>query len=182
LNGGTLTNWKIRYNVAYDTNWEYYRTQTYPGRSGAFWTNGGIGAGEIAYNLVYNIWDNGSNGAVLVQCNVGAVSWANNTFVMSQPTNTNALAYGSWGGSGTTVKNSIIIGSNLGASPPSGSSNNIRQSTNPGFIDGTYPTLNFHLIPTSSAVNGGVSLGFTKDLDGNPIVGLPDVGCYEYQP
>jgi parallel beta-helix repeat protein len=33
----------------------------------------------------------------------------------------------------------------------------------------------------SPAINAGTNLGLTRDLLGNPIVGLPDIGCYERQ-
>ena len=33
----------------------------------------------------------------------------------------------------------------------------------------------------SPAINAGTSLGYTVDVLGNPIVGLPDIGAYEYQ-
>lgn len=33
---------------------------------------------------------------------------------------------------------------------------------------------------TSPCINAGVSLGLTQDIDGNPIVGNPDIGAYEY--
>jgi hypothetical protein len=34
----------------------------------------------------------------------------------------------------------------------------------------------------SPAINAGVDVGLTTDADGKPIVGLPDIGAYEYQP
>jgi hypothetical protein len=40
----------------------------------------------------------------------------------------------------------------------------------------------FHLQATSPAINKGINTGLPFDLDGNPMaVGLPDLGCYEYQ-
>jgi len=32
----------------------------------------------------------------------------------------------------------------------------------------------------SPAINKGVNVGLIKDINGNPIIGLPDAGCYEY--
>lgn len=39
----------------------------------------------------------------------------------------------------------------------------------------------FSLQSGSPAINQGVDLGLTQDILGNPIVGLPDMGCYEKQ-
>ncbi len=39
----------------------------------------------------------------------------------------------------------------------------------------------FHLQSTSPAINKGASIaGYDYDADGNPIVGAPDIGAYEY--
>ena len=40
---------------------------------------------------------------------------------------------------------------------------------------------NFTLQSGSPAINAGVDVGLTQDILKNPIVGLPDVGCYEKQ-
>ena len=40
----------------------------------------------------------------------------------------------------------------------------------------------FHLKPFSPAIDAGTEVGLTRDYDGNPIYGLPDIGAYEYQP
>jgi parallel beta-helix repeat protein len=50
-------------------------------------------------------------------------------------------------------------------------------TTNPYFIN---PDSNFALQTGSPAINEGVDLGFTTDILGNPIVGLPDIGSNEY--
>ncbi|MFC1789949.1 right-handed parallel beta-helix repeat-containing protein [Patescibacteria group bacterium] len=39
---------------------------------------------------------------------------------------------------------------------------------------------NFHLLADSPCINAGVDVGLTSDYQGNLIVGLPDVGAYEY--
>lgn len=47
-------------------------------------------------------------------------------------------------------------------------------------IDAFKRYFNFHLKPTSPAVNAGINIGVTSDLDGKPRnSGLPDLGCYE---
>ena len=38
----------------------------------------------------------------------------------------------------------------------------------------------FHLREGSAAINAGINVGLTKDYDGNSIVGLPDIGAFEY--
>lgn len=40
----------------------------------------------------------------------------------------------------------------------------------------------YHLRSGSPAINAGVDVGLTTDADGKPIIGLPDIGAYEYQP
>lgn len=40
---------------------------------------------------------------------------------------------------------------------------------------------NLHLQSTSPAINAGVNWGQTTDYEGNPIIGTPDIGAYEYQ-
>ena len=39
----------------------------------------------------------------------------------------------------------------------------------------------YRLAPNSLAINFGANVGFTRDYIGNPIIGNPDVGIYEYQ-
>ena len=41
---------------------------------------------------------------------------------------------------------------------------------------------NFQLQSLSPAINAGVNLGYTADFLSNAIIGLPDIGAYEYQP
>ncbi len=38
----------------------------------------------------------------------------------------------------------------------------------------------WHLQSSSPAINNGTGVGLTQDFDGNPIVGAPDIGAYEY--
>ncbi|MCK5605341.1 hypothetical protein KAR91_25840 [Candidatus Pacearchaeota archaeon] len=53
--------------------------------------------------------------------------------------------------------------------------NNI--NTIPGFVtSGT----DFNLLITSDNINAGLDVGLSTDIDGNPIIGLPDIGAYEY--
>jgi hypothetical protein len=42
-------------------------------------------------------------------------------------------------------------------------------------------TTDFHLTTGSSCINTGVDVGYTSDFDGVLLVGLPDIGAYEYE-
>ena len=41
-------------------------------------------------------------------------------------------------------------------------------------------TTNFHLLPGSPAINAGVDVGLTTDIEGTDIEGYPEIGAYEY--
>lgn len=50
---------------------------------------------------------------------------------------------------------------------------------NPQFVN--IANKDFHLLSNSPAIDKGLAFpGRTKDADGNPIVGAPDIGAYEY--
>jgi LysM repeat protein len=53
-------------------------------------------------------------------------------------------------------------------------------NSDPLFVSTATP--DFHLQSTSLAINAGTNVGLTSDYEGNSIVGLPDIGAYEYQP
>jgi hypothetical protein len=48
----------------------------------------------------------------------------------------------------------------------------------PKFVSPVTPDL--HLQSSSPAINNALNLGYTFDIDGRSIVGLPDIGAYEY--
>jgi hypothetical protein len=48
----------------------------------------------------------------------------------------------------------------------------------PKFLSSVTPDL--HLQSSSPAITGGLNLGYTSDLDGKSIAGLPAIGAYEY--
>lgn len=50
---------------------------------------------------------------------------------------------------------------------------------NPLFIN--FSNNDFHLSVNSPAINAGTDVGINTDKDGNPRIGLPDIGAYEYQ-
>lgn len=87
-----------------------------------------------------------------------------------------------------TIYNNVIYG-NVNSNDPSyyGSSvepsNYDEQNTtksDPLFVGGS--PYSFNIQPTSPAINAGIDVGLTTDYADNPIVGLPDIGAYEYQP
>ncbi len=49
----------------------------------------------------------------------------------------------------------------------------------PTFVDG--PNHDFRLQTSSPCKNTGKDVGLTADILGNPLVGTPDIGAYEYQ-
>ncbi|MCK4553194.1 carbohydrate binding domain-containing protein, partial [Candidatus Pacearchaeota archaeon] len=52
-------------------------------------------------------------------------------------------------------------------------------ATDPLFVDAL--NHDFHLQPTSLAIDAGTDVGLTTDFEGNPIVGILDIGAFEYQ-
>jgi len=48
-------------------------------------------------------------------------------------------------------------------------------------IDVNRRRFDFRLKSTSPAINKGIATGVLIDLDGNPRIGLPDIGCFEKQ-
>jgi len=75
----------------------------------------------------------------------------------------------------------IIVDHNLiygGDSETSGITATNTISDDPLFVDEA--NHDFHLLATSPAINTGVDVGLTSDFDGNPIVGVPDIGAFEF--
>ncbi|OGC94620.1 MAG: hypothetical protein A2W25_09345 [candidate division Zixibacteria bacterium RBG_16_53_22] len=94
---------------------------------------------------------------------------------------------------GNTFKNNIAYksgitpvvsyyGSNLSVSQFN-SQNGNRSNTISGNIQGDplfVSSADFHLQAGSPAINAGINVGLTSDYAGNPIIGNPDIGAYEY--
>ena len=64
----------------------------------------------------------------------------------------------------------------LGAVPTNYVNQNNLKS-NPLFISSS----DFHLQNESPCINTGIDIGLTEDYEGNPIIGVPDIGAYEKQ-
>jgi hypothetical protein len=59
---------------------------------------------------------------------------------------------------------------------------NVIRNMDPVFdsIDVSKRYYNFRIKPNSPAINSGKTTSLLTDLDGNPRIGLPDLGCYEF--
>ncbi len=99
--------------------------------------------------------------------NIYGNTFENNIIYESGVTNT--VFYGSQGAMSVSIFNNSDANGDV-------VSGNI--SPNPLFVDPANG--NFHLQAGSPAINAGLNVGLTSDREGNAIVGLPDIGAYEY--
>lgn len=127
---------------------------------GANSTNNECDTSYIANNIFYN---NGTDISILH----GSKHYIyNNTATSSIITTVSTGAVR--GNFYTTLSSSSPISNNLAISPSY-------------FID--YTNKDFHLVPSTSAIDGGYNWGQTIDFEGNGLIGTQwDVGAYEYQP
>jgi hypothetical protein len=98
-----------------------------------------------------------SNGAAVMrsgQWNAGQLTHTNNIYKLSNGSVTNFTL------DPTEIATSGAIWANT-------------SNTNPIFWD-------FHLTSTSLARGTGVNVGLTRDFEGNPVSGTPDMGIYQY--
>jgi hypothetical protein len=119
---------------------------------------------------------------------------ANNIFY--QPPASNAFAMISYCGySGWSVRSNLVYGGRLW-DPEShngyaaimdggnyGRTDCEHGEVNPSFVSAQKakaPDVDFRLQAKSPAINAGINIGLTSDFEGNPIIGLPDIGAYEY--
>ena len=156
------------------------------GTDNVVYANGGMGinlapssAGVADSIYLYNntSYGNGSDG----------VKWAptsgTNTLIaknnISAGNGGNAFNYTSHAGATLTASNNSNGGGTYGGAWAANKGiGNVEQ--NPLFVSPS--TGDFHLQPTSPAIDAGTNVGLTSDFAGNPIVGNPDIGAYEYQP
>lgn len=152
-------------------------------------TSNGCSNGQVYGNLVVRTLGRGID-----------VATANNNQSVHHNTCIDVLnGFGTGGASGITLYNNIFqsrgaVIDNNGAtinggdnifigSGPSGSYSGQGDITNASlsslFVDHT--SRDFHLRSGSQAINAGRNVsGYTKDRDGNALVGTPDIGCYEF--
>jgi hypothetical protein len=129
------------------------------------------------HNLIYNnlIYRTGLNPST-----VPGWSWLSNIAMLiigSAPSMTyeNNLFYNS--GTSTPIIYRGGSGSNISVATFNGEGSDVTAAN----ITGD-PLLNSDrtLQLNSPCINAGIDLGFTRDYAGNPIVGLPDIGAFEY--
>jgi hypothetical protein len=134
----------------------------------------GISVSGVA-SATHNIFSYGTTGLTLI----GNANAYNNSF--------NQNTTGINASSGSTVRNNALVNITTYTTGAgdfdynyfSGNTETHGKSGDPLFINAT--NANFSLQSTSLAINSGTNVSLTSDYLGNPIVGLPDIGAYEFQ-
>jgi hypothetical protein len=113
--------------------------------------------GGFAENAVNTILNNhfGLSEALVKQFELGWGAWSNTYAAL------NSWYANTCGGGGSTC------GSNTNS-----------VTSDPAFV--SVSGKNFHLTAASPAINAGLDVGFTVSKGDSPIIGLPDLGVYEY--
>jgi hypothetical protein len=181
----TVRNATVKYCYIYDT--EYSREREYiPENSrqvGVWQQSSGTAQDNIYY---YNLLINNGRGNFILNGTGNEIY--NNTSINTIP----QIAWGTTSftcGSGSVARNNLRVHAVGGGISAGTQSNNINwiiggSGTNPQLVSlsagmGAHE-VDAHLQATSPAINYGIPLGYLTDLDGNPINGNPDAGCYEY--
>jgi hypothetical protein len=167
--------------------------------------SGGSPASAQNVNISYNVIINATRFTVIHVIQIQNFRVENNTIIDLRPHNPEPLRFLVFMGTPNTgtsyiMRNNIIYLSDyyyvsteeithqnnlyyfLNPNTRPGYTLNASESiANPLFLD--LDNYNFHLLPTSPAVNAGMNLGYTNDFDQNPVPfgNLPDIGAYEYQ-
>jgi hypothetical protein len=164
----------IRYNVFYNCN-RGWAIQVYSGSSYTL-TNLNVYNNTFAYGNTYR-----DGGHITIAGTLTTANIKNNIFYgqiragiavdVAYYTYTNVviannIAYYEDGDIVTATKTGITLTNNLADTDP--------KMVSPGTHD-------FTLQSNSPAINAGLNVGLTTDVVGNGIVGLPDLGAYEYQ-
>jgi hypothetical protein len=197
-NGGTAY---VRYNYAYNNIYGggYSSGQITSGTNAIIWSynlsmnnqighfvhgyDGGVG-GSIG-DKVYNFIDYGSGDGLRVgyPSDNGTANLAevrNSLFINN--TSNGVVIAGTGSELGTFTNNDVYGAPALytGVDSQTGSNGNI--SSDPLFVSTVTP--DFHLQPSSPAINAGVDVGLTSDFRGKPVpIGsAPDIGAYEFSP
>lgn len=115
---------------------------------------------------------------------------ANNIFYQPPVSNPYAIiSFGSY--TGWSIKNNIVYGGSMFGSSSSATAATMKGGNygkkdcengeiNPLVVSGVKSNVDFRLQSSSPAINKGVNVGLTSDFLGNSLVGLPDIGAYEY--
>ena len=171
----------ITYNVMY-------------GISGAHITTGS-NDDLIANNVM--AWRNenrkGASCFIAVDAEVTGLTLANNIFY--QPPASNPFSVNGYAPfTGWAIKNNMVYGGRMWNSSNAntraamaggnyGQTDCEKAEVNPEFVfavKANAPHIDFSLQKGSPAINAGVRVGLTSDYLGNPIMGHPDIGAYEY--
>jgi hypothetical protein len=134
---------------------------------------------SIINNVFANPNPNREGHIVLSECYLVNGLIANNIFY--NPT-VSAINVGQayFSTSNTVIKNNITHGGTITNGTVSGISlSQNLNNTNP--LMASPSTCDFRLMAGSPAINSGVNVGLTCDYLSYPIIGLPDIGAYEYQ-
>lgn len=97
------------------------------------------------------------------------------------------VVFTSHGAAGTAISFTHVLYKNESSDIDTSVDTSSLKNASPDFvnIDASRQEFNFHLKPTSPAVNAGTSVGVVIDLDGLPrpdtASSKPDIGCYELQ-
>jgi hypothetical protein len=186
-------NMKLMYNEMYNTNVGKLTSDLGVTYANSYDYNGS----EIAYNIVYDndytyggiYLDYRSMNAyvhhnIIYNIGCGTIFHSPKNIKFDHNTVVNSRICGSWWTDEKPGKNFMIFRNNLlTSSIPSYSygyfENNLISNSEEIFVDKT--NYDFHLRENSPAIDYGNDLGYTHDFDGNPIIGKPDAGAYEYQ-
>jgi hypothetical protein len=142
-------------------------------------------ATEMNYFLNNVVWAGNNNGITLRRNDLGNITFKNN-IIQGDDWHVNKTTSGA--GSYLFDYNLYPSDSKLydGAAKTlatwrtsTGYDNNSQTPADPLFVSAGS---DFHLQSGSPAINAGVDVGLTEDYAGNAIVGVPDIGAYEYQP
>jgi hypothetical protein len=201
INHAQSRNLSILYNEMYHNRWGGM-----PWDLGATYTINSDGMGtEIAYNYIHDIRSIGiyldnANWNFNIHHNVvdpiSEYTGRDVSLHMNTPSVNHTITHNTFKGyltknhigggedtaESTEIKNNIYYSASDITTIGATMENNIKTyDTDPYTIFADYDNNNFHLKENSPAIDAGQDLGYTHDFQGNPIVGQPDIGAYEYQ-
>ena len=143
------------------TGASFYNNTVTLGASGVgIYTSDGSTANTFKNNILYTSQSNFAFANILS----GSATITNNVYYSTQ-----ALPAQTWNDGGNSYGTFMAW---QGAGFDVGSS-----FSDPLFVSSS----NFKLVPASPAINAGTNVSLTSDYLGNPIVGVPDIGAYEFQ-